>query len=188
MDAAVIAALARWPDVPEVYGWLRLDRRGQWRLRDEPVRHANLAAFIGRNYSVDAAGRWFFQNGPQRVFVDLDYTPWVLRLHHRALVRHDEVALGAARTAFLDEDGALLVLADEGIALIDDRDLAAAVQLFRDRHGRAPDEQALEATIGGASQGLQLVLADGAAVEVQAIRRAEVAARFGFVPAPRAPG
>jgi len=32
MDSDVLAAMARWPDVPDAYGWLSLDARGRWRL------------------------------------------------------------------------------------------------------------------------------------------------------------
>jgi hypothetical protein len=46
----------------------------------DPIQHVALKAFIERNYAADDMGRWFFQNGPQRVFVDLAYTPKVLRL------------------------------------------------------------------------------------------------------------
>jgi len=91
MDQVVIDAIAKWPNVPACTGWLLLDRRGQWRMRDEacqaagelgdPIQHVALKAFIERNYAADDVGRWFFQNGPQRVFVDLAYTPKVLRLH-----------------------------------------------------------------------------------------------------------
>ena len=34
MDPAVLRGMARWPDVPAVYGWLALDRRGNWRLKE----------------------------------------------------------------------------------------------------------------------------------------------------------
>ncbi|MFJ2993864.1 DUF2946 family protein [Pandoraea sp. NPDC087047] len=90
MDEIVRQAMAKWPNVPHCYGWLALDRRGQWRMRDEstqaagtagdPIRHAALIAFIARNYASDAAGRWYFQNGPQRVYVSLAYAPFVVRL------------------------------------------------------------------------------------------------------------
>lgn len=93
MDDIVRQALAKWPNVPHCTGWLLLDRRGAWRLRDDaaqaagelgsPIRHAALNAFIGRNYECDAQGQWFFQNGPQRVYVELAYTPWVVRLAER---------------------------------------------------------------------------------------------------------
>ena len=72
MDASVIKAMARWPDVPAVYGWLSLDRRGRWCLRGEAVTHRGAVQFINRNYDHTSDGRWYFQNGPQRVFVDLE--------------------------------------------------------------------------------------------------------------------
>jgi hypothetical protein len=80
----------KWPNVPDCYGWLALDRRGQWRMRDEftqknnlpgqVIQHAALNDFIVRNYACDEVGRYFFQNGPQRVFITLDATPWIARI------------------------------------------------------------------------------------------------------------
>ena len=80
----------KWPNVPDCYGWLALDRRGQWRMRDEftqknnlpgqEIQHRALNEFIARNYACDELGRYFFQNGPQRVFITLDVTPWVVRM------------------------------------------------------------------------------------------------------------
>ena len=43
-----------------------------------------LVAFIERNYLCDERGAWYFQNGPQKVFVALAYAPWIVRLHQRA--------------------------------------------------------------------------------------------------------
>jgi hypothetical protein len=74
------SAMLRWPNVPACYGWLSLDRRGRWRLRGEAVTHAGLNDFLNRQYTHDEDGNYFVQNGPQRVFVELEYTPWVLRL------------------------------------------------------------------------------------------------------------
>ena len=85
MDEIVIRGMLKWPNVPAVYGWLSLDRRGSWMIKNvsgrfERIANAAVNDFIGRNYAVDEEGRWYFQNGPQRVFVALDYTPWVYRL------------------------------------------------------------------------------------------------------------
>lgn len=90
MDEQVLRSLIKWPHVPHCYGWLALDRRGQWRMRDEfaqanqlagsVIQHAALNEFISRNYACDSLGRYFFQNGPQRVFVTLDATPWIARI------------------------------------------------------------------------------------------------------------
>ena len=79
MDDQVLKGMARWPNVPAVFGWLALDRRGTWLLQDDPITNPVVTAYIGRNYEHDADGRWFFQNGPQRVYVALEYTPLVYR-------------------------------------------------------------------------------------------------------------
>jgi hypothetical protein len=90
MDEQVLRSLIKWPNVPHCFGWLALDRRGQWRMRDEyaqanqlpgnAVQHPALNEFISRNYAHDGLGKYFFQNGPQRVFVTLDASPWIARM------------------------------------------------------------------------------------------------------------
>ena len=94
MDDIVKAALKKWPNVPHCYDWLALDARGDWYLRDAAVQaagpfpqskgqrvvHDKLKAFIARNYLADAHGAWHFQNGPQRVYVQLESAPWVWRV------------------------------------------------------------------------------------------------------------
>jgi hypothetical protein len=90
MDEQVLRSLIKWPNVPDCFGWLALDRRGQWRMRDEfaqqhklpgqVITHRSLNEFISRNYACDSLGRYFFQNGPQRVFITLDATPWIARI------------------------------------------------------------------------------------------------------------
>lgn len=90
MDEQVIRSMLKWPDVPDCFGWLALDRRGQWRMRNEyaqlhhlpgtPIEHTGLKEYISRNYTHDALGRYYFQNGPQKVFVTLDSCPWVVRM------------------------------------------------------------------------------------------------------------
>ena len=130
MDEIVRRAQAKWPDVPDVYGWLVLDRRGQWLLRNpavaryEPIGNVALRGFISRNYSRDARGRWFFQNGPQRVFVRLAYTPLVVRASGAGFVDQCGRALEVS-AEWLDEEGSLLLAGGDTVALLDDRDLAA---------------------------------------------------------------
>lgn len=98
MDDIVRQAMAKWPNVPDCFGWLGLDNRGQWLMRDDWVqrlgafqsgvkgakgsvlRHDKLIDFIRRNYEVDGQGRWYFQNGPQRVYVELETAPYIWRL------------------------------------------------------------------------------------------------------------
>lgn len=52
----------------------------QNQLPGQVITHTALNEFISRNYACDSLGRYFFQNGPQRVFVTLDATPWVVRI------------------------------------------------------------------------------------------------------------
>lgn len=94
MDDIVKKALEKWPNVPDCYGWLALDQRGKWFMRDDRIQaqgffphpkgswlqHEKLIEFIGRNYQADEMGRWYFQNGPQKVFVELETAPWVIRV------------------------------------------------------------------------------------------------------------
>ena len=40
MDAIVEAALKKWPNVPACHGWLALDARGDWYMRDDRVQAA----------------------------------------------------------------------------------------------------------------------------------------------------
>ena len=187
MDEIVIRAMQRWPNVPAVYGWLQLDRRGRWLIktvsgRFERITNAAMAEFIGRNYLRDDQGRWYFQNGPQRVFVTLDYTPWVYRLNAsgQALVTHTGRAPAELRSLWLDEHDALLLDTDLGPGVLLDRDLDALLEHLKSADGGAPDA-ALEAAARGEPArcrffGQELVLAR--------ISAAEVPGRFGFDPRP----
>ena len=122
MDEIVARSLAKWPNVPAVYGWLELDRRGNWLIKGERIGNAALREFIGRNYEADERGRWFFQNGPQRVFVKLAYTPLVVHHEGERLVDHCGRPF-TSRQAYQDDEGSVLLEGDRTIALVDDRDL-----------------------------------------------------------------
>ena len=169
MDQTVVRALAKWPAVPAVYGWLALDERGNWLLRD-PVtadfgRIANSALrdFIGRNYGWDARGRWYFQNGPQRVYVRLACAPFVFRLDGTELIDHCGRAAGALWAAWRDERGALILATASGIGNLDDRDLLPASDRI--------DESDAGAWFACAGQ----------RVPLGRVIRAEMPGRFGFV-------
>ncbi len=123
MDADVLRALAKWPDVPDVYGWLQLDRRGEWRIKGEKIGNAALREFICRNYAADARGCWYFQNGPQKVYVQLAYTPLVVHCEGERLLDHCGQPFPFGK-AHQDEEGSVLIEGERGIALLDDRDLA----------------------------------------------------------------
>lgn len=123
MDAAVTRAMAKWPNVPAVYGWLSLDRRGNWLIKGERISNQALREFIARNYESDDKGRWYFQNGPQRVYVALAYTPLVAHYDGDALFDHCGRAFVGEKT-YVDDEGSVLIEGGGRIALLDDRDLA----------------------------------------------------------------
>jgi len=123
--------MAKWPGVPDVYGWLSLDRRGNWLIQNERIGNLALREFISRNYQPDVRGCWYFQNGPQRVFVQLAYTPLVIHFEGDALFDHCGRPF-AAEQAFLDEEGSVLMSGNSGVGLLDDRDLARYAERARD--------------------------------------------------------
>lgn len=161
MDAAVRAALARWPGVPDVYDWLRLDARGRWLTRAhdfeksarfEAITHAAFNAFIGRNYRFDQRGCWYFQNGPQRVFVEIATTPWVLRMDiDGRLATHTGRGIEQVSAAMVDEDGRPAMQTDIGAASLDDRDLERFLTRLTDAQGRRGEDDEIEAWLGGDS-------------------------------------
>lgn len=190
MDDLVLRGMAKWPNVPSVYGWLSLDRRGHWLLKGERVANPGIAAFFARNYSHDDQGRWFFQNGPQRVYVALDYTPHIYRITATlALVSHSGAAVGAIHAAYIDDRGQLLLDTDLGIGLVHDTDLETLLPRFSSPGGLS-GEAALAATLdalqAGKDAALELTL-DACHIPVKPVRVAEVPTRFGFVAHPLQP-
>lgn len=170
MDDIVKAAMAKWPNVPHCYGWLGLDARGQWYMRDDRaqaagpfpqskgslLRHDKLIDFIHRNCAVDGQGQWYFQNGPQRVYLELELTPFVWRLQPDGSVRAHSGQLATVSDSLLDEAGRLYLVTDLGVGLVHSADMALAADAVE--AGRwVPHE----------------VLAD------------ELPARFGFVRSPQ---
>lgn len=146
MDDIVRQALAKWPHVPHCYGWLGLDARGHWYMRDDRVQaqgrfaqakgarlqHDKLIDFIGRNYEADERGCWYFQNGPQRVYVELQVAPWVWRLQPDASVHSHTGRPTQVRAACLDEKGHLYLHTDLGFGLVHSLDMALAADAVED--------------------------------------------------------
>ena len=146
MDEIVKQAMTKWPNVPACYGWLGLDSRGNWYLRDAQVQsqggfaaskgdrieHEKLIEFIGRNFLEDDDGYWFFQNGPQRVFVELENTPWIWRLRFEAGQLHIHTHTGlpqkatAAKAVLMDEAGRLYLDLPAGLGIVHSQDMVDA--------------------------------------------------------------
>ncbi len=150
MDEIVKAALRKWPNVPHCYGWLALDARGDWYMRDERIQragpfpqvkgsrieHDKLLAFIQRNYGCDDAGCWFFQNGPQRVYVQLEAAPWVWRVAPHApwrLSSHTGLA-SSAISVWLDELGRVFVHTPLGLGIVHSQDMLWAAEAIEAGH------------------------------------------------------
>ena len=146
MDDIVRQAIAKWPNVPHCYGWLGLDARGNWYMRDDAaqaagpfaagsvaskgslLQHEKLIDFIARNYESDPAGRWFFQNGPQRVYVELQATPLVWRIGEApefTVTAHTGRAARVQRCV-VDEHGRLYLDTDIGFGLVHTLDMVQA--------------------------------------------------------------
>ncbi len=149
MDDIVRQAMRKWPNVPDCYDWLGLDARGNWFMRDARVQalgpfptletpgpaaargalltHGKLIEFIHRNYACDESGRWFFQNGPQRVYVALEATPFIWRLQISA---HGDLTAAAhtgqpahVRHCLLDAQGHVYLDTDLGFGLVHSQDV-----------------------------------------------------------------
>lgn len=141
IDEQVERAMQRWPQVPAVHGWLRLDRRGRWLLIDRgrpgfdeardgagsEITSPPILDFIGRNYGADDAGRWYWQNGPQRVYVDIDLAPLVLRVVGEGLaarlVTHTGYPLDTPGTGWIDAEGNVFLETAMGPGALHDLDL-----------------------------------------------------------------
>jgi hypothetical protein len=197
MDDIVKQAMAKWPNVPHCYGWLALDARGGWRMRDDAAqqhdapgdRLSNVAliGFINRNYLPDERGCWYFQNGPQRVYVNLEAAPFVARTDPaQGIVLHTGQPLATLEKVFLTEAGELLLqgVGDgrDVVAQVDDRDVAELLQCL-ELDGRPVSDEALLAWLEGSSGRLAL-RRGGNVVEVERLAPQEAPQRFGFVRRP----
>ena len=173
MDDLVVRAMLKWPHVPDCYGWLGLDARGRWFMRDDAsqlagdfasgnllargseLKHEKLIQFIERNYGADDDGQWFFQNGPQRVFVELQATPWIWRMDDQFGISAHTGQVTHFVSALLDENGWLYLNTDLGVGLLHSQDVLRA-------------EQAIERK----------------GWELQQTTIADIVQRFGFVKSP----
>ena len=174
MDDIVKQALVKRPNVPDCYGWLGLDARGNWYLRDDAaqvagafasgapgakgslLQHEKLIEFIQRNYACSAQGEWFFQNGPQRVYVELQATPWVWRVDASAAITSHAGVDAVYSAALLDENGWLYLDTSLGFGLVHTQDVANAA-----------------------------IAIESGTWRVQEVRLADLSGRYGYVTSPQ---
>ena len=175
-------------------------RARNWRMRDERAQQQNLPgdklahealiAFIVRNYAADDRGCWYFQNGPQRVYVNLEATPYIVRTDPSCgWLLHTGAAMGGIDKAVLTETGALVLRSGEIVAQLDDRDFALVLPLLRMNDEPVADETLLEWMESDAhSVASTLTLTDHERqVPVHRVAAAQLAAHFGYVSEPTAP-
>jgi hypothetical protein len=187
--------MAKWPNVPAVYGWLALDRRGNWLIKAERISNPPVTAFIGRNFERDERGCWFFQNGPQRVFVKLDYTPLVLRVVSAEgapleLEAHTGKRVTAVEGAWMDEQGTLLLLTEHGLGIVHDGDLQRLMPYFVDVNGNALEAPVLEELMALLEQQRPVPLwlkFRETNVKIEPVAAHDVPEKFSFVREPQPP-
>ncbi len=192
MDDSANSISLHLPAHREIYGWLGLDRRGNWLLKGERIANSRITAYLARHYACDPKGRWYVQNGMQQVFVALEYTPFVLQVADSPaaqpdFVTHDGRGTSAIRSSWLDEAGSLILETDAGVGVVDDRDLDRLVGCFRTAGGAAFDEDALGAAIERAQRGedpRMVFRYRETATPVKLIASAAVGRTFGFVQQP----
>ncbi|GAB3379405.1 DUF2946 family protein [Massilia agri] len=193
MDDIVKQAMAKWPNVPHCYGWLALDARGNWRMRDEAAQRANgpgdklanqaLVGFINRNYGHDGKGNWYFQNGPQRVYVNLEATPFIARTDPaQGFVLQTGQPMPELEAVFMTEAGAVVLQSGEIVAQLDDRD-AAQVLARMELAGRPASIEAILAWLEDDTEELSLVLGERR-VRVERLVTEALQRRFGYVQLP----
>jgi hypothetical protein len=193
MDDIVKQAMAKWPNVPHCYGWLALDARGVWRMRDEAAQRAGapgdkltnaaLVGFIDRNYQHDDRGCWYFQNGPQRVYVNLETTPYIARTDPgQGLVLHTGHPMPALEQVFMLDSGGIVVRAGEKLAQLDDRDVAQLLQAI-ELDGKQAGDDALMAWLDNGPGELTLRWQDRR-IAIERLTADEAPQRFGFVRRP----
>ena len=182
----------------------RVATRGQWSIKSaaspgtsgsetgfERVTNPKLLEFIGRNYAHDEQGRWYFQNGPQRVYVTLDYTPLVYRIaraHPLSFETHTGSHCANLQSAWMDESGNLLLVTEHGPGVLLDRDLPRGLEALSYADGHALEEERLLALIEEGDDAAGVYLNTGAAgVPLALIRSDEAPGRLGYVRAPQPP-
>lgn len=182
MDESVHKAMARWPDVPAVYGYIGVNHRGDFLFQGHVVTHERTREFIHRNYAMDDQGRAYFQNGPQRAYADLEATPWIYRLLDDGQLRtHTEQPVASLREAGMTADGDIVLVTEHGPGLLHAQDLDQLADHLAS--GVQPLDDALAALAAGTDGSVTLALPAGR-VPVHALGDTTLPSRFGYTPQP----
>ena len=109
-----------------------------------------MKAFFGRNYQADGQGRLYFQNGPQKVYVELENTPIVWHWQgcdtvgvgqirpHYALADTTTVP-SVPQACLLDEDGVVYLVSGQQLGVVYSQDVGAVADWLAQTE-RQPEE------------------------------------------------
>lgn len=157
------------------------------------IQHTALNDFISRNYACDSLGRYFFQNGAQRVFITLDATPWIARMIPsesgiQLLNQCGEKI--EPQSALIDEKGNVYItgsitqsLSDQVDKTIFTRTVLTSVALLHDHDLDIFSEQSTVQEDACSFRGSWLW--SGRKIPIEPIHSIELSERFHFVKAPR---
>jgi hypothetical protein len=109
------------------------------------LKHEKLIDFIERNYSVDAQGCWYFQNGPQRVYVELEATPFIWRVDAQGAIMSSARQTATLVQVYMDERGWPYLHTSLGFGLVHTQDVASLAQALEVLHW--PIEEASSAEL-----------------------------------------
>jgi hypothetical protein len=150
MEEWVERALKRWPNVPALYGWLKLDRRGRWLIKGELISRPQIIDVFNGNYAADERGCWYFQNGPQRGYMELERAPLILNADGEDLRTHNRLTVASVEAAYLDEHGGVYFRTEHGPGALIDSDLEWALERMS-VNGRSIQEDEITETLASAS-------------------------------------
>jgi hypothetical protein len=186
MEEWVLRALKRWPNVPALFGWLKLDRRGRWLIKGETIGRPQIIDVINRNYAADEYGRWYFQNGPQRGYMQLEYAPLILHSVASALITHTGLPVESPTGAFMDEEGALTIKTEHGAGLLLDSDLDWALHRMSVATKPINAEQLADALAIPSGSATEIILhLDAGKLSISRLNAALVPAHLNFVRDPQ---
>ena len=126
----------------DVYGWLTLTSRGFWKLKGKKLENQKLIELINNNYLKDEFGRYFFQNGNQRVFVSLELAPFVINIAQNnplILVTHTKIVIENIDQVWLDSNMNLMLQFGEIIGSLNDRDTLDLSNYLTNSSGHSMD-------------------------------------------------
>ena len=122
----------------EAFGWLKLDGRGSWWIKNKRIENPKLISFINSNYFSDDDGRYYFQNGNQRVFVSLAVAPYILRFSEKEigrLISHNGLLISKICEIWLNADNRIFFNCENVVGVLDDRETFEFYDMLTDNRG-----------------------------------------------------